>query len=130
MCDRGQIQQVFLNVLNNALDAVPEGGWIRIRSSLRDPKTLTVSFSDNGCGMSEETRKHIFEPFFTTKNEHGTGLGLSIIYGIIKRHNGNIEVESELGKGSTVTIVLPVRQDGTERGNDDPGKNDVNSACG
>ena len=110
MCDRGQVQQVFLNVLNNALDAVPEGGWVKIHSALRDPGTMAVSFTDNGCGMSEETRKHIFEPFFTTKSEHGTGLGLSIIYGIIKRHNGNIEVESQLGKGSTVTIVLPVRQ--------------------
>lgn len=108
--DRGQLQQVFLNVLNNALAAVPEGGETVIKSYVRDADSIAVSFTDNGCGMSEETKKHIFEPFFTTKKEEGTGLGMSIIYGIVKRHGGDIEVESELDKGTTVTIILPVRQ--------------------
>lgn len=112
-CDRGQIQQVFLNVLTNALAAVPEGGETLIRSCLRDPDTIAVSFADNGCGMDEETRKHIFEPFFTTKGEDGTGLGMSIIYGIMKRHGGDIEVESELGRGTTVTVLLPLKQPAT-----------------
>ena len=108
-CDRGQLQQVFLNVLTNALAAVREGGLTIIRSAMRDDGTVAVSFQDNGTGMDEETKKHIFEPFFTTKGEKGTGLGMSIIYGIVKRHGGDIEVESEPGTGTTVTIVLPLR---------------------
>ena len=109
-CDRGQLQQVFLNVLTNALAAVAEGGQVMIRSGQRDADTIAVSFTDNGIGMDEETKKHIFEPFFTTKGEKGTGLGMSIIYGIIKRHGGDIEVESEPGRGTTVTILLPLKQ--------------------
>jgi two-component system NtrC family sensor kinase len=108
--DRGQLQQVFLNVLNNALAAVSEGGRIVIRTAVADEERICVSFTDNGCGMSEETLQHIFEPFFTTKKGEGTGLGMSIIYGIVKRHGGDIAVESRLGRGSTITIVLPVRQ--------------------
>ena len=111
-CDRGQLQQVFLNVLTNALAAVAEGGQVVIRSGQRDADTIFVSFTDNGIGMDEETKKHIFEPFFTTKGEEGTGLGMSIIYGIIKRHGGDIEVESEPGRGATVTILLPLKQPG------------------
>ncbi|MDL2286561.1 hypothetical protein LJC24_03925 [Desulfococcaceae bacterium OttesenSCG-928-F15] len=109
-CDRGQLQQVFLNVLINALDAVREGGKTVIRSFARDTENIAVSFTDNGSGMDEETRKHIFEPFFTTKGEGGTGLGMSIIYGIMKRHGGDIEVYSRPGEGTTVTIILPLRQ--------------------
>ncbi|MDL2316622.1 two-component sensor histidine kinase [Desulfovibrio sp. OttesenSCG-928-A18] len=112
-CDRGQLQQVFLNVLTNALAAVPEGGRTTIRSFARGASFIAVSFEDNGVGMDEETRAHIFEPFFTTKGEEGTGLGMSIIYGIVKRHGGDIEVQSELGSGSTVTVILPIRQPGT-----------------
>ncbi|MCL1985602.1 MAG: ATP-binding protein [Betaproteobacteria bacterium] len=107
-CDRGQLQQVFLNVLNNALAAVENGGETRIRSSLHGKDAIAISITDNGTGMDEETKKHIFEPFFTTKKEQGTGLGMSIIYGIVKRHGGEILVESEMGKGTTVTIILPV----------------------
>ena len=107
-CDRGQLQQVFLNVLNNALAAVENGGETRIRSALRGKDAVEVSITDNGVGMDEETKKHIFEPFFTTKKEQGTGLGMSIIYGIVKRHGGEIQVESEVGKGTTVTVILPV----------------------
>jgi two-component system NtrC family sensor kinase len=107
-CDRGQLQQVFLNVLNNALAAVDDGGETRIRSALHDKDAVAISIADNGIGMDEETKKHIFEPFFTTKKEQGTGLGMSIIYGIVKRHGGEIQVDSEVGKGTTVTIILPV----------------------
>lgn len=111
-CDRGQLQQVFLNVLTNALAAVADGGKVVIRSFVRDAKSIGVSFSDNGAGMDEQTKKHIFEPFFTTKGEEGTGLGMSIIYGIVKRHGGDIEVDSELGQGSTITVILPLHQPG------------------
>ncbi len=106
-CDRGQLQQVFLNVLSNALAAVCEEGRVVIRSHRRNNGFIAIAFEDNGCGMTEEIRKHIFEPFFTTKKEKGTGLGMSIIYGIVQRHGGDIEVESEPARGSTVTILLP-----------------------
>lgn len=109
-CDRGQLQQVFLNVLTNAFAAVDDNGETVIRSFNRDQNHIAVSFTDNGVGMNEETKKHIFEPFFSTKGEGGTGLGMAIIYGIIKRHGGDIEVESEPGKGTTITIILPKRQ--------------------
>ena len=112
-CDRGQLQQVFLNVLTNALAAVSEGGTTTIRSYARDKETIAVSFTDDGVGMDEATLKHIFEPFFTTKGEEGTGLGMSIIYGIVKRHGGDILVDSTPGKGTTVTIILPLRQPDT-----------------
>lgn len=112
-CDRGQLQQVFLNVLTNALAAVSDGGETVIRSFVRDAASIAVSFKDNGIGMDEETRRHIFEPFFTTKGEEGTGLGMSIIYGIVKRHGGDIEVESEPGLGTTITVVLPLKHPAT-----------------
>lgn len=110
--DRGQLQQVFLNVLTNALAAVPEGGRTVIRSGMRGDAMVAVSFADNGIGMDAETQRHIFEPFFTTKGESGTGLGLSIIYGIMKRHGGDIEVESTAGQGTTVTVILSLKTPG------------------
>lgn len=105
--DRGQLQQVFLNILNNALDSVDEGGWVVIRSEICDDGRVVVSFEDNGAGMSEETIQHIFDPFFSTKQRYGTGLGLSITYGIVKKLGGNIEVESEEGVGTTFKVYLP-----------------------
>jgi two-component system NtrC family sensor kinase len=105
--DEGQLQQVFLNILNNALDAVSEGGRVLIKSGVRDGETLVVSFEDNGSGMSEETLKHIFDPFFSTKGKYGTGLGLSITYGIVKQLGGTIEVDSEERVGTTFRICLP-----------------------
>lgn len=105
--DHGQIQQVFLNILNNALAAVADGGRIVLTSRDKDKDFVSVSVEDNGCGMSEETSKHMFEPFFTTKKEKGTGLGMSITYGIVKRLGGNISVRSALNEGTTITILLP-----------------------
>jgi two-component system NtrC family sensor kinase len=105
--DRGQLQQVFLNILNNALDSVDEGGWVVIRSESCDDGRVVVSFEDNGVGMAEETIQHIFDPFFTTKQKYGTGLGLSITYGIVKKLGGNIEVESEEGVGTAFKVYLP-----------------------
>jgi two-component system NtrC family sensor kinase len=108
--DRSQLQQVFLNLFNNALAAVADGG--RISAAVRPVagsggEAVEVRVEDNGCGMSEETLTHIFEPFFTTKKGQGTGLGLSITYGIVKRLGGEIAVESKLGVGTTLTITLP-----------------------
>lgn len=110
--DRSQLQQVFLNLLNNALAAVPDGGRIvaTARNLADGAGGVEIQVADNGCGMSEETLKHIFEPFFTTKKGKGTGLGLSITYGIIKRLGGEIAVESTQGEGTTLTISLPGRQ--------------------
>ncbi|MBA4358073.1 MAG: two-component sensor histidine kinase, partial [Desulfovibrio sp.] len=94
--DRSQLQQVFLNLFNNALAAVADGGQI-VTTARRVLDNVEIAVRDNGCGMSDETLKHIFEPFFTTKKGKGTGLGLSITYGIIKRLGGDIAVESEQG---------------------------------
>jgi two-component system, NtrC family, sensor kinase len=105
--DRGQLQQVFLNILNNAFQAVDDGGIVTFTSWDRDPDTVGVSVQDNGKGMSEETLKHVFEPFFTTKKGSGTGLGLSITYGIVKKLGGDIEVHSREGQGTTFTVFLP-----------------------
>lgn len=105
--DRGQLQQVFLNVLNNAFAAVEDGGMIAVTTWEKDLDTVGVSIADNGTGMSEETLKHIFEPFFTTKGGKGTGLGLPITYGMIKKLGGDIEVQSKEGKGTTMTMYLP-----------------------
>jgi two-component system NtrC family sensor kinase len=105
--DRGQLQQVFLNILNNAMAAVDDEGKIFIATWEKDADTIAASIRDNGCGMSEETLRHIFEPFFTTKKEHGTGLGLSITYGIVKKLGGDIEVMSKEHEGTTFKVFLP-----------------------
>lgn len=105
--DHGQIQQVFLNILNNSMAAVADGGRIVLRTWNEDDRFVGVSIEDNGCGMSEETVKNMFEPFFTTKKEKGTGLGMSITYGIVKRLGGEIKVRSALSEGTAMTILLP-----------------------
>lgn len=105
--DRGQLQQVFLNLLSNAFAAVEDRGTITI-STCDCGEVLSVSVEDNGCGMSEETLKRFYEPFFSTKKKgHGTGLGMFITYGIIKRLGGRIEAKSKEGQGTTVTVHLP-----------------------
>ncbi len=105
--DRGQLQQVFLNILNNAMAAVSDEGRIAITTWEKDSDTVAATIEDNGCGMSEETCRYIFEPFFTTKKEQGTGLGLSITYGIVQKLGGDIEVNSEENRGTKFTVYLP-----------------------
>jgi signal transduction histidine kinase len=109
--DRGQLQQVFVNIVNNAFAAVDDGGKIDISISSVDPDHVSVSVCDSGVGISEEDLKHIFEPFFTTKKGAGTGLGLSITYGIVQKLGGRIEVSSKRGVGTCFTVTLPVRWD-------------------
>jgi two-component system NtrC family sensor kinase len=114
--DRGQLQQVFLNILNNAFAAVNDGGLISVSTWEKDIDYIGISFRDDGVGMSDETLKHMFEPFFTTKKGSGTGLGLSITYGIIKKLGGELEVQSKLGQGSMFMIFLPRRlEEGRDR---------------
>jgi two-component system NtrC family sensor kinase len=105
--DRGQLQQVFLNILNNAFAAVSDGGLVSMASFQKDIDTIGITFQDDGCGMSDEVLEHMFEPFFTTKKGHGTGLGLSITYGIVKKLGGDIEVHSKPGQGTRFTVYLP-----------------------
>jgi signal transduction histidine kinase len=108
-CDFKQIQQVLLNLMYNASEAMPNGGTLTITAAKANgaQALLEVAISDTGCGISEQDMEHIFEPFFTTKEEgKGVGLGLSVVYGIIARHNGTIAVESGPGKGSTFTVRL------------------------
>ena len=109
--DRNQMKQVFLNLFHNAIQAMPTGGQLFIQTELsqRDERNWVVaSIKDTGLGMAPELRERIFEPFFTTKSaQGGTGLGLSITYGIVSDHGGEIEVESETGKGTCFTVWLP-----------------------
>jgi two-component system NtrC family sensor kinase len=105
--DQGQLQQIFLNILNNAFDAVGDGGKVTITSFEVDADTMGVTIQDNGQGMTPETMAHLFEPFFTTKKGYGTGLGLFITYGIVKKLGGDIKVNSHPGAGTTFTVVLP-----------------------
>jgi len=104
--DRGQLQQVFLNILSNAFAAVKDNGNIIIRTWDEDAEKVGISFEDDGCGMSGKDLENIFEPFFTTKKGYGTGLGLPITYGIIQKMGGSIKVKSKLGEGSTFTVFL------------------------
>lgn len=108
--DSSQIQQVVLNILNNAIDAIGKAGSIQIKSCYRDDdKELAVMISDNGPGIPQDVITKIFDPFFTTKEYGmGTGLGLSISYSIIEKLGGRLLVESEVGKGTTFTICLPL----------------------
>jgi signal transduction histidine kinase len=107
-CDPGQVNQVFLNVLANACDAIagPGNVWITTRA---DGPSVTVAIRDDGAGMTPELAAHVFDPFFTTKDVGaGTGLGLAISHGVVVAHGGDITVESRPGAGSTFCITLPV----------------------
>lgn len=129
MGDPGQIQQVLMNLSTNARDAMPKGGVLKISTEViqidenfikvhgfgTPGKYIIITFSDTGVGMDEYTKSKIFEPFFTTKPiGKGTGLGLSVVYGIIKQHKGYINVYSELGKGTTFRIYLPIIEESVE----------------
>jgi two-component system NtrC family sensor kinase len=107
-CNMGHLNQVFMNLLVNAAQAIEHQGEIDIRT-WRDDGHICISVSDTGCGIPKEQQHRIFDPFFTTKPVgKGTGLGLSIAYDIVKKHNGSIDFKSEVGRGSTFTIRIPI----------------------
>jgi signal transduction histidine kinase/CheY-like chemotaxis protein len=116
-----ELREAVINLVLNAVDALPEGGRITMRTRVvggsngSAPAEVVLEVSDNGIGMSEETRKRCLEPFFSTKGQRGTGLGLAMVYGVMERHEGKIDVESELGEGTTFRLVFPVRQQLAER---------------
>ena len=105
-CHSGEIREVVTNLLFNAVDALPQGGRIVVRTYSREQKAV-FEVQDDGIGMTEEVRARCLEPFVTTKGERGTGLGLAMVYGIVQRHHGEIEIESRLGEGTLVRVQLP-----------------------
>lgn len=107
--NEAQLLQLLTNLILNAVDSMPRGGSIDIRT-LADDDYVVLEVGDTGIGMTDEVRQRCLEPFFSTKGEHGTGLGLSIVYGIVQRHEGTIAIETEPGKGATFSIRFPAQR--------------------
>jgi two-component system NtrC family sensor kinase len=122
--DPDQLKQVFLNLILNAIQAMPQGGRLTIRATLADdeegvgnyPKVARIDIEDTGCGIAKENIGKLFTPFFTTKEKgEGVGLGLAVAYGIVKRHGGDIRVESSDGEGTTFSVLLGYEEQGQEQ---------------
>jgi len=103
-----ELNEVLTNLVLNAIDAMPKGGTLRIRTRLGDHRHAVITVADTGMGMTDAVRKRVFDPFFTTKGEEGTGLGLSVSHSIVERHGGDLRVDSRPGEGTTFTITLPI----------------------
>ncbi len=139
-CSPTELREVFVNLINNALDAMPDGGAITVatrcvwsdelgvqseKAKISELKShspprrtgelkgdfIEITFADTGTGIPEDVKKKIFDPFFTTRRPHGTGLGMSVAYGIVMKHGGKIEVESEVGEGTIFNLSIPIRKD-------------------
>ena len=114
-----EIREAVTNLVLNAVDAMPRGGKITVSTQIlrnsgsangvKNPAKAVIEITDTGTGMDEETRKRCLEPFFSTKGKRGTGLGLAMVYGVMERHGGSIEIQSEVGKGTTFLLFFPVR---------------------
>ena len=111
-CNENQIKQACIAILLNSTEAIHENGEISMKTSNPDPQHIKLEISDNGVGISLEDIPHVFEPFFSAKEKtSGIGLGLSIVHGIVQNHSGTVEVDSELGKGTTISMLLPLNKD-------------------
>jgi signal transduction histidine kinase len=118
--NHGKLQQILLNLVNNAFAAVDDGGRIVITARASGDDSITIQVEDNGCGMSEYEIKRVFEPFFTTKGSRGgTGLGLSITYSLAQELGGSIDVDSKLGEGTRFRVTLPVDDPTKKKGSTD-----------
>jgi len=136
-----EVREALTNLILNAVDAIPNGGRITVRTrsqgwDFTDPKQIpsqaVLEVIDTGVGMDEETRERCLEPFFSTKGQRGTGLGLAMVYGVMERHEGKIEIESELAKGTTVRLIFPIRQNeanGNVNGDDAAVLNKLHILC-
>jgi two-component system NtrC family sensor kinase len=119
VCDPAQVEQALLALCLNAIEAMPEGGTLTVRSATGPGDGVRLEVADTGVGMDDSVRAHIFEPFFTTKGEgeaKGLGLGLAVVYGIVQRHGGTIEVDSAPGRGTTFALTFPVQPPTGESG--------------
>jgi signal transduction histidine kinase len=111
-----ELREALTNLIMNAVDAIPTGGTITVRTRVgsrspsESPTHVLLEVGDTGIGMSEETRKRCLEPFYSTKGKRGTGLGLAMVYGVMERHSGQIDIQSELGHGTTIRLILPIRR--------------------
>jgi two-component system NtrC family sensor kinase len=105
--DFGQIRQALINLIINACDAMPQGGRLTVETAADEAAgVVEVRIGDTGCGIPADVLPRVLDPFFTTKDK-GTGLGLSVVYGIVERHGGSLDIASQVGMGTTVTIRLP-----------------------
>ena len=117
LCDPSELREALINLVFNAVDALPGGGLIELRTFVLPASAgidgaqpqISIEVGDNGTGMDEQTRQHCLEPFFTTKAQRGTGLGLSMVYGMMRRHAGLIEIDSAPNRGTTMRLIFPVR---------------------
>jgi signal transduction histidine kinase len=111
--NRAQLIQVLVHLFNNAITAMDAGGTLTVRTRLIEEELVEIKVIDTGRGIPKEHRERVFEPFFTTKEEwQGRGLGLSVAFRIIEQHNGSIVIDSELEKGTEVTVTLPIAKGG------------------
>jgi two-component system NtrC family sensor kinase len=118
--DRGRLQQIFLNIINNAFASVNDGGHLDIKAQQEDKNYISITFTDDGCGIAKEDINRIFEPFFSTKTgQGGTGLGLSITYNLVQEIRGKISVQSELGKGTSFIVLIPLNTKNGEKSEKD-----------
>ncbi len=128
MCKRSEIREIFINVTNNALEAMPSGGSISFSTWSCDD-TVFVCVTDTGMGIPDAVKKNIFDPFFSTKGVEGTGLGMSMVYGIVIRHGGNINVTSEVGRGTTFTLQFPATNESRSLMEMPDTKQETNTKC-
>ena len=110
-----ELRELLTNLIMNAVDAMPNGGTVTLGTLVEGDHVL-LDVSDTGIGMTEETRRHCLEPFFTTKGDRGTGMGLAMVYGIVQRHEGGLDIYSELGRGSKFVVRLPLPVEGASIG--------------